>query len=96
MIKYECAWQHRPFTCCTLQLVAQLGRAKRVEARFHEWRIRIDAATCCALHHFKHLLEANQAHRHGRNRFRSTWSPTCLEKLSERTCRWVVEDQSAR
>jgi hypothetical protein len=51
VVKHQRSRQRDTTADGVLQLVAQLHRAERVDARLHQWCIRIDSATCSSPHH---------------------------------------------
>tara|TARA_B100000513_G_scaffold95073_1_gene40231 strand:- start:216 stop:404 length:189 start_codon:yes stop_codon:yes gene_type:complete len=57
VVEDESAWKRHTFACRLLQLIAQLDRAERVNASFHQWGIRIDRAARGTTHHIKYCFE---------------------------------------
>ena len=65
MVKDERARQRHILARRALQLIAQLDRAKRVDARFHQRRVCVDEAAYGAPHHVKHRVQLDGAYSSG-------------------------------
>ena len=59
MIEHQRARKSDALANGTLQLVAQLDRAKRVDAGFHQWRVCVNSAACGTLDHLKHSFQGH-------------------------------------
>ena len=57
MIEHQRRRQLHICTNSTLQLIAQLDCAERVNTRLHQWRIRVDGAASGALYHIENGLK---------------------------------------
>ena len=57
MVKHQSARERLAVAESTLKLITKLNRAKRVDARLHQRRVRINRAACRSLHHLQNDLE---------------------------------------